>query len=55
MNSEKYRIDAACPTSIKGGSTGFPPIQVSTRVFATRDQNRIRDGGRNARLRCFDV
>lgn len=40
---------------INGSSTGCPPIHVSTRRSATRDQNRIWVSGRNEAVRCFDV
>lgn len=48
-------IEAICPISMNGGSTGFPPIQVRISVLATKDQNRICERGRNVMLRCFAV
>lgn len=51
----KYRIEAICPISMNGGSTGCPPIQVSTSVLAIKSQNSVCVIGRRDRLRCLEV
>lgn len=51
----KYEIEATWPIRMNGCSTGCPPIQVSTRRFATRSQNMIWLRGRNIIVRCFDI
>ena len=40
---------------MKGGSTGWLPIQVRIRRLATRSQNRVWESGRKVIVRCLDL
>ena len=45
-NKEKKINEENCPNSIKGYSTGCPPIHVNRMILARKVQNRICDRGK---------
>lgn len=51
----KYRIEATCPMTMKGSSTGIPPIHVKIKTSAIKAQNNNCVKGRKVSPRCFDV
>lgn len=48
-------MEASCPIIIRGSSTGWPPIQVSTIIVEIKAQNKVLVIGRKAIVRCREV